>query len=79
MAKKKRVDMVNSPPHYNKGKYEAADVLDDWFASDPHLWNANKYMIRHEHKGKPIEDLEKAIWYINRKIAKLKAEQGTRK
>ena len=25
-----------------------------------------KYLWRYEHKGKAIEDLEKATWYINR-------------
>ena len=28
--------------------------------------SAVKYIWRHEHKGKPIEDLEKAIWFLNR-------------
>ena len=24
------------------------------------------YIWRHEHKGKPIEDLDKAIWFLNK-------------
>ena len=32
------------------------------------LGNAIKYIWRADLKGKPIEDLEKAIWYINREI-----------
>ena len=27
---------------------------------------AIKYIWRHEHKGKPLEDLDKAIWFINK-------------
>lgn len=69
-----KVDMVNHPPHYTKGKYEAADVLDDWFLTEPHLWNAGKYMSRWDAKGDPVENLEKAIWFINRKISYLKGE-----
>ncbi len=28
--------------------------------------SAIKYIWRHEHKGKPIEDLDKAIWFLNK-------------
>jgi hypothetical protein len=28
--------------------------------------SAVKYIWRHEHKGKPIEDLDKAIWFLNK-------------
>ena len=34
----------------------------------PHISNAIKYLCRFQTKGKPKEDLEKAIWYINRAI-----------
>ena len=34
-----------------------------------HPGNAVKYILRADHKGKPIEDLEKARWYIDREIA----------
>ncbi|MFK5969820.1 MAG: DUF3310 domain-containing protein [Candidatus Marithrix sp.] len=66
-------DVVNNPSHYTSGKYEAIDVIGDAtrdlegikaFASG----NALKYIIRHNKKGKPVEDLEKAIFYIKRLI-----------
>jgi Protein of unknwon function (DUF3310) len=38
--------------------------------------NAIKYIWRRNHKGKAIEDLEKAVWYLNDEIAKLKKEEG---
>lgn len=69
-------DMVNHPAHYTFGKFEVADVADDWYATEPLLWNANKYMARWDKKGDPIENLEKAIWYIQRKINKLKEQQN---
>ena len=28
--------------------------------------SAIKYIWRHEHKGKPLEDLDKAIWFLNK-------------
>lgn len=66
-------DSVNHPSHYNIGKYEVIDVIDDW-GLDFELGNAVKYIARAGHKdpSKTIEDLEKAVFYINRKIKALK-------
>lgn len=60
---------VEHPAHYNVGKIEAIDVIEDWNLSF-HLGNAVKYIARAGHKdpGKTVEDLKKAIWYINRHI-----------
>lgn len=37
----------------------------------PHICNALKYLCRFQSKGKPIEDLNKAKWYIDRAIKNL--------
>ena len=66
-------DNVNHPSHYNAGKIEVIEFLEDQFMDRPHEWNAVKYLARAKHKGREIEDLEKAIWYIRRKIEILKA------
>lgn len=65
-------DNVNHPQYYNVGKIEAIDVIEDWKLSF-HLGNAVKYIARagHKDKDKTIEDLKKAIWYINRHIENL--------
>lgn len=58
---------VEHPSHYNKGKYEVIDVIEDWqlgFA----LGNAIKYIARAKHKGKYKEDLKKAIFYLQREV-----------
>lgn len=62
---------VNHPSHYNSGKYEVIDVIEDWNL-DFSLGNAVKYIARagKKDKTKIKEDLEKAIWYINRFINK---------
>lgn len=60
-------DLVNNPSHYNFGKYEVLDVIEDWDLGY-HLGNAIKYIGRCEHKGNKIQDLEKAIFYIQREI-----------
>ena len=69
-------DVVNKPAHYTHGKWEAIEVLEEFFESDPLLWQVGKYILRHEHKGNSIQDLEKAAWYLNRKINKLKEQQN---
>ena len=66
------VDMVNHPPHYTSGKYEVIDVLEDWFAHEPLLWQTVKYLGRWDKKGDPLENLEKAEFYLKRKIQQLK-------
>jgi hypothetical protein len=64
---------VVHPKHYNTGKIEVIDAIEDWrLGFNP--GNAVKYIARHEHKGTAIQDLEKAKWYIEREIARLKAK-----
>lgn len=72
----KKQDQVNHPTHYNKGKIECIEYLEDQFMNRPHEWNAVKYITRADSKGREVEDLEKAIWYLRRKISLL---QGTGK
>jgi len=63
----KSSDSVNSPKHYTTGKYEVIDVIEDWDLNF-RLANTIKYVARHKHKGKPLEDLKKALWYLQREI-----------
>lgn len=64
-------DEVNHPKHYNAGKIEVIEFLEDQNL-DFHLANAVKYVCRSRFKGSEIKDLEKAIWYLRRKIAVIK-------
>ena len=63
-------EMVNSPAHYNTGKIEVIEAIDDW-SLDFYEGNIVKYVSRSKFKGKRIEDLKKAQWYLNRLINKL--------
>ena len=67
------MESVNHPSHYNTGRFETIEVIEDWDL-DFCLGNAVKYISRAGKKdpSKEIEDLEKAVWYIERKIARLK-------
>lgn len=63
----KQTDNINSPKHYTAGKYEVIEVIEDWDLNF-RLANTVKYIARHKHKGKPLEDLEKALWYLQREV-----------
>jgi len=87
LAKEKKeatVDLVNHPPHYNKGGMEVIEVIelvtggkrtgDQGFVGYL-LGNILKYLLRFEHKGKPIEDLKKARWYLDKLISVVSKQQ----
>lgn len=68
-------EMINNPSHYTQGKYEVIDVIEDWKLNF-RLANVVKYVARADHKGKPVEDLRKAKWYLEREIAKRETESN---
>lgn len=63
---------VNHPIHYNKGSIEAIDAMLAAFGIEEVISfckiNAFKYIWRANNKGKTIEDLQKASWYINKTL-----------
>lgn len=71
-------DNVNHPSHYTSGKIEVIDFIEDQ-KLDYHRGNAIKYICRagKKDKSKEIEDLEKAIWYLQREIKMLYEEDST--
>jgi len=69
---RKTSDPVMKPDHYNNGAIEAIEAIK---ASMPEnefrgylKGNALKYLWRYDYKGKPIEDLRKCKWYVDRLI-----------
>lgn len=60
-------DNVNHPPHYKKGGIENIDVIEAYELGF-HLGNVIKYVLRSKYKGREIEDLKKARWYLERYI-----------
>lgn len=69
-------DDVNNPSHYCEGrKYEPIDVAEDWgLDKDAYLFNVFTYIARAGHKDDIVQDLEKARWYLDRKIKRLKEQ-----
>ena len=70
LNEKDKKEMVNHPSHYNMGKYEAIDVIEDWNLNF-NLGNAVKYISRAGHKDDIVQDLKKSLWYIEREIQRL--------
>lgn len=67
------VDFVNHPPHYTA--YEGLEIIDLTEQMNFNRGNAVKYVARAGLKGEglmqEIQDLEKAVWYIQREIQRL--------
>jgi hypothetical protein len=71
-------EMVNHPDHYGgkNNQYEAIKVINAWnYDKDFYLGNAVKYLSRAGKKDDTIQDLKKAIWYIEQKIVLLEKEK----
>lgn len=71
-------DLIDHPPHYNQGKIEVIDFIEDQGLSHGFcLGNAIKYITRAGAKDgvDPVVDLEKAVWYLKREIEIIKAER----
>jgi hypothetical protein len=65
----KEKDVVNHPAHYTAGGIEVIDFIEAKQLGY-HLGNVIKYISRVDQKDDPIENLEKARWYLDREIQK---------
>lgn len=71
-------ETINHPDHYlGERKYEPIDVINDW-GLNFQTGNAVKYISRAGRKNSDatIEDLEKAVWYLQWEINYLKSEKS---
>lgn len=69
-------EMVNHPDHYGgeESVYEVVKVAEAWgLDKDAYLFNVVKYVARAGKKDtdKELQDLKKALWYLDRKIQNL--------
>ena len=58
-----KYDNVEHPLHYNQYPHEVIELTENLGFC---LGNAVKYILRAPFKGKEVEDLQKAKWYLNR-------------
>lgn len=74
-------DPVNHPKHYQASNgLEAIDCIEAFVEDLPGdmgylIGNAMKYLCRFDKKGKPVEDLCKAKWYIERAIKNIESRK----
>lgn len=66
----KDFNIISNPSHYNQTEVQPIDVINDWRLKF-NLGNVVKYIARHKHKGKPLEDLNKAKYYLDDYILRL--------
>jgi predicted sulfurtransferase len=76
----KKVDMVNSPPHYNTTGIECIHAISA--ATDEGFQyylqgNILKYLWRYRYKDRPLEDLEKARWYLDKLIEEVMSRDAS--
>jgi hypothetical protein len=73
-------DPVNKPAHYNFGGIECIDYIRQVLGKEGFkaycLGNTIKYIHRHPYKGKPMEDLKKAQYYLNKAVTTLEKNNG---
>ncbi len=77
MGVKMANDMVNHPSHYNFGDIETIEIIKDMGPAVMYgfmVGNAIKYEHRALHKGKTVEDLKKAEWYVTHLVKYLEEE-----
>lgn len=63
-------DNVNHPKHYTSHP-SGVECIEITEHMNFNLGNATKYVWRASLKGKEVEDLKKAIWYLEREIARI--------
>ena len=65
------MEEINHPARYKAGKFECIDIMIDVFGANAVknfcILNAFKYIWRSEKKN-GIEDIKKAVWYLNKYI-----------
>ena len=73
-------DVVNNPDHYNTGNIECIDAIEESMSSVAFKGylkgNCMKYLWRYDYKGKQVQDLQKAGWYL-RKLTEMVTEENT--
>jgi len=76
-------DPINSPSHYNSGDIECIDAIEASMSPEAFKGylkgNVEKYVWRMSYKGKPVEDLRKARFYLDRLISAELGEPSVKK
>ena len=68
-----KYEPVNSPAHYKlSGGIECIDYIKQVLTLDQFIGYCHGNMIKYQHsymyKGNPVQDMEKAEWYLNKML-----------
>ena len=73
-------DVVHNPAHYNTGSIECIEAIEESMSSVAFKGylkgNCMKYLWRYEYKGKQVQDLQKAGWYLQKLTAMVTEENS---
>ena len=71
-SRSSKSDAVQNPQHYTLGEIECIDAIKASMTQEEFKGflkgNIQKYMWRYEKKQNPVQDLEKARWYLSKLI-----------
>jgi hypothetical protein len=70
-------DYINHPRHYT-GHPSGVECIQVTEHMNFNLGNVVKYLWRHGEKGRPVDDLKKAAWYLTREIERLEKDHKRR-
>lgn len=73
-------DPVNHPRHYNMGDIETIEFVDQvcahYFGDEAFsVGSALRYLARAPHKNNKLEDLQKAVWYLQHAIGRIESKE----
>lgn len=74
------LEAINHPSHYGQADIECIDALEAATINKTGIEavcvaNIIKYLWRYEAKGKPLEDVKKARWYLNKLIERMEENE----
>lgn len=76
-------DMVNHPSHYNQYTQEVIDTITEWIkdygsVEGYYIGTVLKYLARAPYKGKKLEDLKKASFYLQEAIEYIEKQESSK-
>lgn len=76
-------DMVNHPSHYNQYTQEVIDTITEWVkdynsVEGYYIGTVLKYLARAPYKGKKLEDLKKASFYLQESIEYIEKQESSK-
>lgn len=69
------MEQVNHPAHYNSHP-SGIEAIEICRHESFNIGNVIKYLMRRKHKGTELENLNKALWYLQDEITRIEKGGG---